>query len=296
MRNFLLRLLHNRPQLLLLVLVLSAFPILRWFAVLLLALVTLRQGAKVGSQLVLAMMIPSLLLLFVSKEALIPVCSQLFETLLLFALAWLLRTTHSWLLLLQLLTMVGLVVVAGVHWVNPDIAATWFSVLKQEFALLKELPMMAVLEGQDIPLILDRLSHFSTGLQWMVLSAAALVNLAFGRYVQALLYNPGGLKQELYALHLQPVFASLMVGVMMLATFSQQPLLLDCLGVLMLPLVASGLSLLHYWTARFSWQSLWLVLFYIALLLFPPQGLLLLIGASFVDAWWNIRQRYAFKR
>lgn len=297
MRPFLLRLLERQSRLWVLVLFLSMLPVLRWVAAILVALATLRFGAKIGGRLVVAMALPFLLLLLFDRGVLIPVLSQLIEILLLFGLALLLRSTQSWLLLLQSISVGGLILVTLVHWLNPEIASSWAHFLKPEFELLsntlfKHISVMVTVDNEDQTLLLDSLARFATGLEILVLSASALFNLAFGRYLQATLYNPGGLKRELYALRLSPVFASLLVGLLIVTLWTQQVVLLDYLAVVVLPLVITGFSLLHCLTARFSWQSLWLVFCYIALVLFPPQVLVLLIGASFVDAWWNIRQRF----
>ena len=279
MRDFILRLLNNRTQLLLMVLFLSALPILRWFAAILLALVTL---------------VPVLLLIVMGKIGAIPAVGQVVSVLLLFGLSWVLRSTGSWLLLLQLLTVLGLVVVALVHGFNPHVASMWQASLKPTLVTLKSLPavLSSTLDDQDMPQLLDRIAQVATGLQVMLVSAASLLNVVFGRYLQASLFNPGGLKKELYHIHLTPFYASVLLGVILVGMLFGPPWLLDCLGVALLPFIAAGLSLLHYLTARSSRQSLWLVFCYVALLLFPPEVLAVLIGASFIDAWWNLRQRY----
>lgn len=297
MRHFLLRLIHlPSHQLSLLVLVLSALPLLHWCAAILLALVTLRQGIKTGCLLALAMTISALLLVVLHQGQWLVAVNQVVAVWLLWGSAGLVRATHSWVLLLQLLTVLGLAVVVMVHWVNPDIAHAWLAFVKTQAASLQGSPMMVSYHLNDNPALLDQLTHFATGIEVMTVSAVLLVTLMVARWLQALLYNPGGLKQELYFIHLQPVFASVLLAVMIAAVFSQQYVLMDCLGVVLLPLLVSGLSLMHYLTARVVWQGLWLVFCYGLLVLFSPQVLMILIGAGFVDAWWNIRQRHLFKR
>lgn len=298
MRHFLIRLLNDRRQLILLVLVLSPWPILRWFAAILLSLTTLRLGAKAGSQLALAMIASILLFVTFNKIGRIPASVQVINVLLLLALSVVLRLTGSWLLLLQGMSVLGLMSVALVHLLYPDVAVFWSAFLKPELVTLKSLPaaLSGGLTDTEAAGLLDRLAHVATGLQVMILTAAALLNVAFGRYLQALLYNPGGLKAELYRLRLSPLYALLLMIVLLITWIFGQSVLVDCVSVVLLPLVVSGLSLVHYLTARSSRQSLWLVFCYIALLLFPPEVLVLLISASFIDAWWNIRQRYALNR
>lgn len=296
MRSFLLRLLDHRSRLWCVVLVLSMLPILRWLAAILMAVTTLRRGAKDGGLLVLATVLPFLLLVF-NQEMWLPVLNQLIETLLLFGLALLLRSYQSWLLLLETVTVLGVIVVGVVHWLNPNIIATWQQFLQSEFDLLaksvfKSVPSIADLDATSITQMVESFARYTTGLEIVVVSVSTLFNLAVSRYVQATLYNPGGLRRELYALRLPRLLASILVAIALLAVWTQQAILLDCLSVLLLPLVIAGLSLLHSMTAHSKWQSLWLVICYIALLLFPPQVLILLIGASLTDAWWNVRQRF----
>ncbi len=298
MRNWLLSLLINRRQVFFLVLFLSTLPILRWFALILLSLVTLRLGAKAGSQLVCAILIPIVLQLTYSKVGLLPILGQVANIGLLFGLSLLLSLTRSWLMLLQCLTVLGLLVVLGVHVLYPDIANFWQALLTPEFASLKSLPAFfkAAVSEQDMPALLAYVSRLATGLDVMVISAAALVNVIFGRYVQASLFNPGGLKKELYHIHLSPLYASALLLILILGLMTHISLLLDCVGVVLLPLMVAGLSLVHYLTAQTRHQSMWLVFCYCALLLLSSEVLVILIGVGFVDAWWNIRQRYVFKR
>ncbi len=298
MRNWLLNLTMQRRQVFFLVLFLSTLPILRWFALILLSLVTLRCGAKAGSQLVLAIVIPLALQLTYSKLGLLPLLGQVANVSLLFVLSLLLHTTRSWLVVLQVLTVLGLVVVLGVHVVYPDIANFWHSLLTSEFANLNTLPAFfsGAVSEQDMPALLAYVSRLATGLDVMVLSAAALVNVSLGRYLQATLFNPGGLKKELYQIHLSPLYASALILILILGLMTHLSLLLDCVGVVLLPLTVAGLSLMHYLTAQTRHQSVWLVFCYCALLLLSSEVFVILIGASFVDAWWNIRQRYVFKR
>lgn len=296
MRPFLLRLLDHRSRLWFVVLVLSMLPVLRWLAAVLMAVTTLRRGAKEGGLLVLAMVLP-FLLVSLNKQLLIPIASQLTETLLLFGLALLLRSQQSWLLLLETVTVLGVIVVAVVHWLNPDIVTTWQQFLQPEFefladSLFKNVPTIASLDAASTAEMLKNLARFATGLEIAVVSVSTLLNLVISRYVQAALYNPGGLRRELYALRLPRLLASILVALAVLAIWTRQAVLLDCLGVFVLPLTIAGLSLLHCMTARSKWQSVWLVICYIALVLFPPQVLILLIGASLIDAWWNVRQRF----
>ena len=279
MRPFLLRLLDHRSRLWCVVLVLSMLPILRWVAAVLMARTTLRRGAKDGGLLVLAMVLPFLLFSF-NKTMFIPIISQLAETVLLFGLALLLRSQQSWVLLLEVVTIVGVIIVGVVHWLNPDIAATWQQFLQPQFDLLanslfKDVPAIAGLDAASGTQMLANLARFATGLEVVMVAVSTLFNLAMSRYVQAALYNPGGLRRELYALRLPRLLASVLIVIALLALWTGQTILLDCLGVLLLPLTLAGLSLLHCMTAHSKWQSVWLVICYIALVLFPPQVLVL---------------------
>ncbi len=120
-----------------------------------------------------------------------------------------------------------------------------------------------------------------------VLWSALAVMLA--RWWQALLYNPGGFRSEMWQLRLSPVVAIGLVMVM---------LLLSKIGgdyrfwavMCVMPIVIAGLALVHGTVGRLGLGRVWLIVFYVALLVLRPLWVALILVAI-VDSWIDIRRR-----
>ena len=91
-------------------------------------------------------------------------------------------------LAVEIAVLIGVLGVIGFYLYNAELATMWKTILSQM------VPPNAPVE--DIQHTLDVLSHYMTG----IVAAASVFGLLFGlflgRWWQALLYNPGGFRQE----------------------------------------------------------------------------------------------------
>ncbi|RNL58982.1 hypothetical protein D0911_16470 [Zhongshania marina] len=109
------------------------------------------------------------------------------------------------------------------------------------------------------------------------------------RWWQALLYNPGGFRLEMWQLRLSPAVTIGLVAMM---------LLLSKIGgdyrfwavMCVMPIVIAGLALVHGVVGRLGLGRAWLIVFYVALLMLRPLWVALILIAI-VDSWIDIRRR-----
>ena len=109
------------------------------------------------------------------------------------------------------------------------------------------------------------------------------------RWWQALLYNPGGFRLEMWQLRLSPAVTIGLVATM---------LLLSKIGgdyrfwavMCVMPIVIAGLALVHGVVGRLGLGRAWLIVFYVALLVLRPLWVALILVAI-VDSWIDIRRR-----
>ncbi|MFT6552362.1 MAG: hypothetical protein ACJA1I_002414 [Zhongshania marina] len=109
------------------------------------------------------------------------------------------------------------------------------------------------------------------------------------RWWQALLYNPGGFRLEMWQLRLSPAVTIGLVATM---------LLLSKIGgdyrfwavMCVMPIVIAGLALVHGVVGRLGLGRAWLIVFYVALLMLRPLWVALILIAI-VDSWIDIRRR-----
>ena len=112
--------------------------------------------------------------------------------------------------------------------------------------------------------------------------------LLLARWWQATLYNPGGFSKEFYQLRLGRVLASLLVMLLGGSLLANQVLLANLAMVLGLMFIVQGIALVHALAARAGLARGWLAAFYVIMVLFLSQ---LLIVLAVIDAWVDFRTR-----
>lgn len=134
---------------------------------------------------------------------------------------------------------------------------------------------------------------FVTGLIASIMILTASASLLLARWWQALLYGPGEFQREFHALRLSKLSAVvLMVGVVICFTGSAD--YLTWVNVIGLPLLLSGIALIHHTVAVAQLGGHWLVIFYVGLLLGPLSTLL--VGLGFLDSMLDLRARLAARK
>ena len=127
-------------------------------------------------------------------------------------------------------------------------------------------------------------ARLMTGLVIAVSVLGVLLSVLLGRWWQALLYNPGGFGKEFRALRLDRRVAFGTLGVLLMV-----PLAGDALGSLGIELMAlavvlyllQGLAVIHAMVTGRGASLLWLVVLYIALILFWPFNIYIMLFLSF---------------
>ncbi|GAA5524355.1 hypothetical protein Maes01_00912 [Microbulbifer aestuariivivens] len=125
-------------------------------------------------------------------------------------------------------------------------------------------------------------------LSWISAITATLA-LVVGRWWQAMLYNPGGFRQEFHQLRMPLPLAAIgmLAWVYCLVTEDYA-----FWGALMaFPMVVAGIALIHWMVARRGWGRGPLVAMYVSLVIaaLPLAGFL--CGLALIDSWIDIRAR-----
>jgi len=132
-------------------------------------------------------------------------------------------------------------------------------------------------------------NRYTLGVMATVSLFAALPCLLLARWWQALLYNPGGFREEFHQLRLGPIvaLACLVCG---LFHYYQGQDSASWGTVFFLPLEVAGIGLVHWLVARRGLGSQWLVIFYILLLFVAPlRGVIAVLAV--LDSVLNLRGR-----
>jgi hypothetical protein len=282
---------------------LSIIPFLHLLGLLLMLVVTLRKGWREG--LLLTVIVSGctvLLSVFVLHRGATEMILQVLNPFLLWSLALVLYNGASWQKVIQLITAVGLALVLCVYYFYPHSAAAWSAdwsrILTLNLQQIKQMHpgLINQLSAQDWQHIITLFGAFAPGLRALLYVGSGLLSLVLARYLQAVLYNPGGLKQELYYWHLGCGTGGVITLMLLGVYFKQSPVLLSMVPVLMLPLLCDGLSLVHFLTAGYRYQFIVLLVFYVCILFVLQQLLLFVLLLGYLDCFINFRKYSAQKK
>ena len=266
----------------------AALPLLYWLGAAAGCLVLLRRGLKDAVGVLALGLLPALIwwLQMGDPRVLLVLLGSS-------SLALVLRASESWVRTLLVSVALGLVysVMLGAAF-RPQIEA-----LAQE--IVKILPLALgdlyqQLSVEERARFASLIAPVLTGLIAALLQVVSVLSLIVGRYWQALLYNPGGFGREFRSIRIPVGPAMLLLALMMVGPYfgSQATLLVLFCSV---PLVFSGLALIHGLVAQKRLAKFWLVGMYVTMLMFMQLIYPLLVVLAIVDGLIDFRGRLAPK-
>ncbi len=271
---------RGRTQAVIISMIATGSILFAWVGAAVIALVTLRQGTKHGSYVLLWAMLPALVLASMGDTT--PVTTLLGAML----AASVLRSTKSWSWALVATVVSG--VITGLL-----LLTFGQGYIEELLKLLNEtLAQLASQSDQALPLVTAKPTPTQiAGLLGLSNAFTVALCLVLARWWQGLLYNPGGFGDEFKSLKLSPQLA---VGLLLIG------LVLSTLGadyrlwavIFAVPFMFAGFALVHALVAQKNMKGGWLTVFYISWLLLDPIKALLIIAAV-VDSWIDIRKRLA---
>ncbi|MCX7093250.1 MAG: DUF2232 domain-containing protein [Methylobacter sp.] len=188
-------------------------------------------------------------------------------------------------LAIEVAVLLGVLGVIGAYLYNAELTTMWKNILSQM------VPPKAPVE--DIQHTLDVLSHYMTG----IIAAASVFGLLFGlflgRWWQALLYNPGGFKQEFLSLNTHPRLAIGSILVLVIASASSGALSEVAWNIAILLFVLYtfiGTAVLHTVFAAMKMGRFIVPMFYITMFLIP-HAMLPVAVVGLCDTWMNLRNK-----
>lgn len=252
-----------------------------WISAAVLALVTLRKGPVEGAYILAWAVLPAGFLLAVFGD--VGPLGMIVGTT---TLAMLLRSTASWPLTLFAASLIGAVTGLGMLWLGVNYLQQLVAVFVEVFANIEaQLPQ----GEQPIELQAPGIATIA-GMLGLMTSISCVLCLLLARWWQALLYNPGGFRQEFHSLRFNPQASVALVVVMLLV--STYGLEYRPWAVLFaVPLTVTGLGFIHARAAHRKLSTSWLTVFYLLWLVIDPVKLIV-IGVAVADSWIDFRSRW----
>ena len=260
----------GRKQAIMAVLLLGLIPIVNFLSPVVVGLVVLRKGLTEATQVLVWAIFP------VGGWAIAGDPVPLIMLLGITGLAGLLRASESWEYTLLGSIVVGLCVEIYLR-LQPAVVDLTFLQMQPYFDANG-------IQGEQ----LDSLRNIMTSFMGAVYMFLAIVLLMLSRWMQAAVFNPGGFQKEFHGLRIEQKVALFLVGSMMLANFGiliPQSWML----YLVLPLMFSGLALVHAVVAAKKLSSLWLAVLYAIIVL--PLIVNMIVLLALLDSWYDFRTR-----
>lgn len=252
------------------------------------SLVSLRKGWQEGLYICLWATLPILIGLWIGNAVTTIVYFKVAVLFVSCALSLVLRYTVSWSATLAAMVACSMLAAIAVHLISPDLLAEAKAFLEQLGASSGD----ASAETEKV--VQEHLAawsaHMVTSLIAFWIGMSALIGLLVARWWQAMLYNPGGFRQELHHLRLTQSVAvpCLLASVFCIALGGDYQFWASLFS---LPLLVAGLGLAHCALAKYKVGVGAVVALYVALIIVPPLGLMLSI-IGFTDVWLDYRKRF----
>ncbi|GAB3372755.1 hypothetical protein GCM10027567_08620 [Spongiibacter taiwanensis] len=239
------------------------------------ALVMLRKGLAEGAYVVFWALLPAIAVAYVGND--IGPLTMLLGTA---VSAQVLREQRSW--------AAAILAAVGMGLLTALLLLHFGSAYLQSLLALVQ-PIMDDLRSQtqgQLPTLGEGDVAAAIGGSTMLWSVLAVM---LARWWQAMLYNPGGFREEMWALRLPSVASLILVVLLLLLRAAGEDY--RFWGVIcMLPFVIAGLALVHGVIGKRQMGRVWLVGFYVALALLTPLWALLVLVAI-LDSWIDFRKR-----
>lgn len=244
-------------------------------------LVSLRKGSQEGVVVLLWAALPLIASYFFDQgSSLLTFISGLSLLMTLIA-ANVLRVTGSWqwtILTSMLTAMMVMFAIALLLSTDVDLLVDRLSTMFAELAQQQSAQVEPFIASR--PLVL--------GLGALMLAVSTILCLFVSRWWQAMLYNPGGFGEEFRQLRLDVRAAGLSIIAFVVALYLPTEYRFWA-ELMVLPLLLSGLSLMHYGVNVAALGKAWLVFMYVGLVVSGPVIGGLLVGLGLADSLLNLR-------
>lgn len=268
-----------------------------------LALVVLRNGALEGALIAVGSALLLLLLGLVSAMGVNLVDVFVIS---LVAAVWLptliaavvLRNWRSLGLALTTIGLIALIAMLIFYLIVGDVRAWWYAVLQVALEPMLKSASMPMTTG-EIENWLNNFAAIMTGVVAATLLLTTMINLSLARWWQAMLYNPGGFRQEFHGLRLDWRIAAAALPLAVMSTlFSDGPIQSfgqDAMVLFMALFAVPGLALIHSVVAHKKLHRAALIAVYVLMLFLLPQMVMILAATGLTDSWLNFRRRMGIR-
>ncbi|MFT3931926.1 MAG: hypothetical protein QM709_16685 [Spongiibacteraceae bacterium] len=206
------------------------------------------------------------------------------------AAAWVLRLSRSWPYALVAIVIAGLLSALVLSASHSGFVAMVTEKLNELFVALR-----TKMSAEQAALLGEMTTIQVSGLLGIRSAALIIIALLIARWWQAMLYNPGGFREEFHRLRLpgSMVIGLIAAGLLIAQIGSDYQI---WTGLFTLPFVVAGVALVHGLVGTMRWGRGPLIVLYIAWLVALELVTGVLVLMALVDSWWDFRGRLIAKQ
>lgn len=204
-----------------------------------------------------------------------------------------LRYTRSLGLALLFLGALCMVVMSAFYLVIGDIPAWWSEVLPNLMQTMYKAANFGLTE-QQLDQQLENMAVVMTGFAFAAVIYLTMINLFIARWLQAMLFNPGGFRSEFYALKLDRRLGIFLVIIGAVSMFTSGNIANYALNLLILIAALyslQGLAIVYAVAAALSAHIGWIIALYVLMFFALPYVMLALSCTALADNMLDIRAR-----
>ncbi len=254
------------------------------------ALVTLRQGPREGVLVIVLATFACTVLAAIAFGQVIPVIGfVLLMWLPVWVLGLLLRSNRALGSTLAAALVLGLLLLAAQYLQNQDPVAVWKELLQPLVTSMVESQIIVTDQSEALIDLAARWMPGGIVVGFVLQSMAALL---LARWWQAVMYNPGGFREEFHGLRMPRAVALVTLLVLVLKLFASESLFVTYLYMLLLTAwFIQGLAVVHAVCHQLKLNVAWLVGVYGMMLFALVYTVTTLAIVGFADAWADFRSR-----
>ena len=150
------------------------------------------------------------------------------------------------------------------------------------------------LTKEELGQLIDGMSNVMTGFMFATIIYLTMINLFIARWLQSILFNPGGFRDEFHALKLDRRLAIILLIISAVSALTSGNLANYSLNLLILVMTLyslQGLAIVYAVIAATGAHTGWLIALYIMMFFALPYAMLVLSITGFSDNWLDIRAR-----
>jgi len=221
--------------------VLAVVPFAAWLSLAVVMFITLRKGAYDGFRLLCVGAVAAFIASVYSIDLPYADSITLITFLVGYLCALLLRSTASWNAVTSFIMVAAIVIISALPWLAPEFVIEQYRFLLEILKEAGQAEYFSQLVGEPA-LNQSLLADYLLGIKIFSIAMSVLASLSLARYMQSLLFYPGGFRKEILAFRASRTGMIFLI-MAIIGAYKNNVTAMSCLPILVTYFMAAGMSL-----------------------------------------------------